>query len=270
MNIEELAFKDRITLAQLNELVLLDIIEFLQLDRKQWISQFTQTHNESVDIQKENQELKKQLENNSKINVADHKYASTCEDKVIILETQQKEFIKYLEDEIKELQKIKETELDYDLLQDVISQLLVFEEILQKYKEIIGDVKIMITNRIYEKLNNNIDVDLEEYYFSDLELENERLKRKVKKLKRKIRKLKNKNYDKQDEFVIYLQKKKSDYAKDNFPKDDLFDEVQEILEKYNEVTGVFDRWEKEVSSALDKDIENFIKEFYDPMQKTTN
>ena len=62
MNIEELAFKDRATLAQLNELVLLDIIEFLQLDRKQWISQFTQTYNESVDIQKENQELKEQLE----------------------------------------------------------------------------------------------------------------------------------------------------------------------------------------------------------------
>lgn len=128
----------------------------------------------------------------------------------------------------------------------------------------------MITNRIYEKLSNNIDVDLEEYYFSDLELENERLKRKVKKLKRKIRKLKNKNSDEQDEFVIYLQKKIYDYAGDNFPKDDLFDEVQEILEKYNEVTGVFDRWEKEVSSALDKDIENFIKEFYDPMQTTTN
>ena len=141
MNIEELAFKDRITLAQLNELVLLDIIEFLQLDRKQWISQFTQTHNESVDIQKENQELKKQLENNSKINVASTKYASTCEDKVIILETQQKEFIEYLEDEIKELQKIKETELDYDLLQDVISQLLVFEDVLQKYKDIENFIK---------------------------------------------------------------------------------------------------------------------------------
>ena len=90
---------------------------------------------------KENQELKKQLENNSKINVADHKYASTCEDKVIILETQQKEFIKYLEDEIKELQKIKETELDYDFLQDVISQLLVCKDVLQKYKEIIGEDK---------------------------------------------------------------------------------------------------------------------------------
>ena len=90
-------------------------------------------------LKKENQELKKQLENNLKINVADHKYASTCEDKVIILETQQKEFVKYLEDEIKELQKIKETELDYDLLQDVISQLLVFKDVLQKYKSIIGD-----------------------------------------------------------------------------------------------------------------------------------
>lgn len=128
----------------------------------------------------------------------------------------------------------------------------------------------MITNRIHEKLSNNIDVDLEEYYFSNLELENERLKRKVKNLKRKIRKLKNKNYDKQDEFVVYLEKKKYDYAEANFPKDDLFDEVQEILVKYNEVTGVFDRWKKEVSSASDKDIENFIKEFYDPMQTTTN
>lgn len=61
MNIEELAFKDRITLAQLNELVLLDIIEFLQLDRKQWINQFSKTHNESVDIRKENQELKEKV-----------------------------------------------------------------------------------------------------------------------------------------------------------------------------------------------------------------
>lgn len=58
MNTEELAFKDRRTLAQLNELVLLDIIEFLQNDRKQWINQFTQTHNESVEIQKENRQLK--------------------------------------------------------------------------------------------------------------------------------------------------------------------------------------------------------------------
>ena len=62
MDIEELAFKDRKTLAQLNEKDLLDIIVFLQSDRKLWINQFSKTHNESVDIRKENQELKKQLE----------------------------------------------------------------------------------------------------------------------------------------------------------------------------------------------------------------
>ena len=38
--IEELAFKDRKELANLNELDLLEIIEFLQLDRKQWINQY--------------------------------------------------------------------------------------------------------------------------------------------------------------------------------------------------------------------------------------
>lgn len=58
MNIEESAFKDRKTLAHLNEIDLLNIIEFLQEDRKQWINQFSKTHNESVEIQKENKQLK--------------------------------------------------------------------------------------------------------------------------------------------------------------------------------------------------------------------
>ncbi len=61
MNIEELAFKDRKILANLNAIDLLDIIEFLQEDRNQWINQFTKTHNEGVEIQKENQDLKSQL-----------------------------------------------------------------------------------------------------------------------------------------------------------------------------------------------------------------
>lgn len=56
-----------------------------------------------------------------------------------LIQNQQKEFIKYLEDEIKELQKIKETELDCDILKDVIPQLLVCKDVLQKYKEIIGN-----------------------------------------------------------------------------------------------------------------------------------
>lgn len=84
-------------------------------------------------------ELKEQLENcycnrtDCSGRIKDSKVYDSLVQKV---ETQQKEFIKYLEDVIKELQKIKETELDYDILKDVISQLLAYEEILQKHKEI--------------------------------------------------------------------------------------------------------------------------------------
>ncbi len=78
-------------------------------------------------------QLKKQLEEYKKLGF------KHLQDKNNILETQQKEFIKYLEDEIKELQKIKETELDYDILKDVIPQLLECEETLQNYKSIIGE-----------------------------------------------------------------------------------------------------------------------------------
>lgn len=58
MTSEELAFKDRTELANLNEIDLLNIIEFLQTDRKQWINQFSKTHNENVEIQRENKKLK--------------------------------------------------------------------------------------------------------------------------------------------------------------------------------------------------------------------
>lgn len=105
-------------------------------------------------LQQENQQLKAELEctigivehnriinkknreiQQLKIQIFAEKKKYAIKDK----ETQQKEFIKYLEDEIKELQKIKETELDYDLLQDVISQLLAFEDVFQKYKSITGE-----------------------------------------------------------------------------------------------------------------------------------
>lgn len=62
MNIEELAFKDRKALVNLNEIDLLNIIELLQDDRKQWINQFSKTHNESIEIQKENKQLKERIE----------------------------------------------------------------------------------------------------------------------------------------------------------------------------------------------------------------
>lgn len=62
MNIEELAFKDRKILANLNAVDLLNIIEFLQDDRRQCLEELSKTHNRSVEIQKKNQELKSQLD----------------------------------------------------------------------------------------------------------------------------------------------------------------------------------------------------------------
>ena len=89
-------------------------------------------------LKKENQELKEQLEDMTLCRDIASGHRQEVQDREVILLTQQKEFIKYLEDEIKELQEIKETELDYDILKDVIPELLVFKDVLQKYKEIIG------------------------------------------------------------------------------------------------------------------------------------
>lgn len=156
MTIEELAFKDRRTLAHLNEKDLLDIIEFLQDDRKQWINQFAQTHNESVEIQEENQGLKKQLEEYQKdIKDLDNQNKRAFENmqlnqlKVCNMIKQQKEFINWLEDEINiekdNLEKVcklykisKENNSTYKFAYSYINKM---EEILQKYKSIIGDDK---------------------------------------------------------------------------------------------------------------------------------
>jgi hypothetical protein len=139
MTTEELAFKNRTELANLNEIDLLNIIEFLQVDRQQWIIEFNKTYNESVKIQKENQELKKQVEDLFSENRNLRKKLENCmtfEDykyilnKKIKLETQQKEFIKWLENylEIFDCDNIDE-QVGYDMI----------EGILQKYKEIIGE-----------------------------------------------------------------------------------------------------------------------------------
>ena len=139
MTIEELAFKDRKELANLNELDLLEIIEFLQNDRKQWINQFTQTHNESIDIQKENQELKKQLTTYQILHrdckVDNLKNISKIEE----MENQQKEFIEYMNKTIEELEcdDVDDEEMKGYLIQRINT----FKEILQKYKSIIGDDK---------------------------------------------------------------------------------------------------------------------------------
>lgn len=79
-------------------------------------------YNLIMNLQKENQELKKRLAESSIINVADHKYASECEDKVITMENQQKEFIDYLKEQINEC-KLSGNDEDY-VRADVYEEIL--------------------------------------------------------------------------------------------------------------------------------------------------
>ena len=156
MNIEELAFKNYYELINIQKIDLLLIIEFLQKDRKEWINQFTKTHNESIEIQKENQKLKKQLKHMQKIQCIflgtgrkrkmeeleeekayndwlkkrlEEKNNLCIDFQLVILKkyNQQKEFIKYLEDML-------------DDENDIFSVVRV-KDALQKYREIIGDDK---------------------------------------------------------------------------------------------------------------------------------
>ena len=87
---------------------------------------------ENMLLKKENQDLKKQLENYKKLGF---KY---LQDKNNNLENQQKEFIEYLEDLIKQNETVVEVS-KYRLPKNC-SKLLIdfYKEILQKYKEIIG------------------------------------------------------------------------------------------------------------------------------------
>lgn len=149
MNIEELAFKNYYELINIQKIDLLLIIEFLQKDRKQWINQFTQTHNENIDIQKENQELKQKYLNA----VAD--YETTMAEKSELekrlyelggvdefnkhLLTQQKAFIKWLEKKQSSLQdEISELTLGMCNTDVQDTKIEIYEKVLQKYKSIIG------------------------------------------------------------------------------------------------------------------------------------
>lgn len=61
MNIEELAFKNYYELKDTQKVDLLLIIDCLQKDRKQWINQYTQAHNDYVNLRQENQQLKEKI-----------------------------------------------------------------------------------------------------------------------------------------------------------------------------------------------------------------
>ena len=140
MNIEELAFKDKKILANLNAVDLLNIIEFLQGDSRQCLEEHNKLKEEITNLSKdvdmwnakyndifdENRMLKKQLENYKKLGF---KY---LQDKNNNLETQQKAFIKWLEDYINLFDK-------KDIYEEGSCDML--EGILQKYRSIIGGNK---------------------------------------------------------------------------------------------------------------------------------
>ena len=154
MNIEELAFKDRKILANLNAVDLLNIIEFLQDDRRQCLEEHNKLKEEITNLSKdvdmwnakyndmfdENRGLKEILANHGIVSTCENcetfgvcphsyrEYDYKCElDKVTI---QQKVFIQWLEDYINLYDK-------KDIYEEGSCDML--EEILQKYRSIIGD-----------------------------------------------------------------------------------------------------------------------------------
>lgn len=86
----------------------------------------------NLKIKKENKELKKQLEEITDYYCEASNIKWKRAKRIIELKTQQKEFIKYLEDEIKACKAVS------DLLFTSNKEMKVYKEILQKYKEIIG------------------------------------------------------------------------------------------------------------------------------------
>lgn len=115
-----------------------DELKFLLRENKELKSQLKGTTH--CFDEEEHKRLKEQLENSIKVNIADHKYASECEDKVVILEAYQKEFIKYLEDEIHTIETtFSQINGNYGLMNEKLETL---KEVLKKYEEIMnGDDK---------------------------------------------------------------------------------------------------------------------------------
>ncbi len=92
-------------------------------------------------IEEENHELKKQLENTINSYTEEHNLRHNSDLKLDLLKTQQKEFIKYLEDEkdrlAREISNLYEDSLGHTRLvnEDIFDEI---NDILQKYKSIIG------------------------------------------------------------------------------------------------------------------------------------
>lgn len=102
------------------------------------------------ELLKENEELKKQLEDMTLCRDIASGHREEVQDRETILLNQQKEFISYLEDKIYSIEPKGtgiiynceyDSEEDYVMAMQEQSRLNALKEILKKYKSIIGDVK---------------------------------------------------------------------------------------------------------------------------------
>lgn len=226
MDIEELAFlKDRETIAQLNKKDLLDIIEVLQLDRIQWINQFSKTHNESIDVKDENEKLKKHL-----------KVPKACSLKTL------EDYKSYYEDTTRE-QILEDTYIEYCAYVNLAHR---YSELKKKYENAVADYETTmfekeqlndLVNSCQEKIRQ-LKKQLEEYknplkgIFA--QVNDDTLLRDCGNMNVEINELKNQ----QKEFIKYLEDKINFYKINT--QGYSMDLVEEILQKYKSIIGVSD------------------------------
>lgn len=105
------------------------------VDRLNKIPDYNDLLKENQELKKQIDELNKQLENTINSYTEEHNMRHNSDLILDVLNTQKKEFIKYLKDEIE-----KATTNPYTKLSEYgMNRIHIYKEILQKYKEIIGD-----------------------------------------------------------------------------------------------------------------------------------
>lgn len=107
------------------------------------VSDYETTMFEKEQLKKQLEEYKKDIEDLDNQNQRAFENMQLNQLKVCNMIKQQKEFIKYLEDEIKRInpKDLDISELNLRLDDIKFTQYLIYKEILQKYKETIGDDK---------------------------------------------------------------------------------------------------------------------------------
>lgn len=134
-----------------NDVLKADYLEYVYITTLDKHNKLQQENKHLKDLQNDMDKQYAELEEenytaNKTINELSDQIAKLVEDKkqlsskILHLETQQKEFIKYLEDGIKEAKDDRKSEWDYEIKFEINGYIDAYEEILSKYKEIVGDI----------------------------------------------------------------------------------------------------------------------------------